>query len=290
MDGRGRPYFFVSGLSLALAGKLAVSSSLGTSSHGCHPSSPPTIGTAAIGQGKECHAKVFGFHVSKAIFISKAAFYNDRFFSRSNATAIFGRRSSYNKGSTQGVVTRNREIASVARDKEGLILKNFAAAPWQQLSDYFHLGSEAGGRHRSLVGELNFDQLFDPVWSVHRWIEVQISRLGANQTESRQMVSLTSLIRVIKQADQAEDFDNESSTIKSESEIFKKYAAPALNTLTGLIEAVAGLFFIALGWSGIQFRAPRDWSDRLRNVTLLASIGFLLLGGFLFWLVFSLVG
>lgn len=98
-------------------------------------------------------------------------------------------------------------------------------------------------------------------------------------------VRFAGLVGIEAQDDQTDNFENESGTITFEAKVFEYYVKPALRLTEELTCAIFSVFFVAFGWSLLQFRPPRDWSNRLRNATLFAGIAFLFVGQWLLWRV-----
>jgi hypothetical protein len=91
------------------------------------------------------------------------------------------------------------------------------------------------------------------------------------------------LPRVEAEHQKSEDFEYKSRMTQIASEVFTNYARPALRDFVALIYLCVAVVLTAFGLSLLQFRPPRDWSNQLRNATLLFGLAVLIVGQAFFW-------
>jgi hypothetical protein len=88
----------------------------------------------------------------------------------------------------------------------------------------------------------------------------------------------------------AQRLKDESGAMQTAAEIFGEYAEPTIHVFA-VIAVFCGAFVLtAFGLSVLQFRPPRDWSNRLRNATLLFGVICLVVGQVCLWCFLNLVG
>jgi hypothetical protein len=82
---------------------------------------------------------------------------------------------------------------------------------------------------------------------------------------------------------------DESGAMQTAAEIFGEYAEPTIHVFAAIAAFCGAFVLTAFGLSVLQFRPPRDWSNRLRNATLLFGVSCLVVGQVCLWCFLNLV-
>lgn len=122
---------------------------------------------------------------------------------------------------------------------------------------------------------------------IFRDIEVRIgaqvfvnheSALNRLKSLARQAIRSPSFEGVDARHQYGHYFQSERSLVQAAFEVFEDYAPPAFYIFIELICLGAWILLTGVGFSILQFRPPRDWSNRLRNATLLFGFVTLIVG------------
>ncbi len=154
-----------------------------------------------------------------------------------------------------------------------------------------------GERQRVAVIVKTYVRLvWDTIYRESRWSHaIRVYQRAAAQhllvNASRHFEPLfIGLPRVEGENEESQDFEKESRVMQIASKVFAEYAFPAFRVIKELAYLCVAIFLTGFGLSILQFRPPRDWSNRLRNGTLLFGLVVLVVGQACFWRFLDLVG
>lgn len=138
-----------------------------------------------------------------------------------------------------------------------------------------------------LVGDIIYRE---SRWSRAIWVYQRATAQHLLVNASRHFEPLfIGLPRIEGENEESQDFEKESRPMQFVAEVFSNYALPALRAVVALTYLCIAVALTAFGLSLLQFRPPRDWSNRLRNATLLFGLVVPVVSQACFWRFLDLV-